>query len=131
MTVAASTRTARRRDVKKCFAFTHYSRASIHRDWGDLTEALFETKAEILSYLGHGQQRRSEVLTRSRLAELEKHRRSGAFLRNEEFSQPVGHNQGYAVIAGDARDHGRQNKNSPGPGALQASTSHPPFDQAL
>jgi|SRR5580704_12917167 hypothetical protein len=52
-------------------------------------------------------------------------------LRNEEFSQSVGHDQGYAVVADDAGDHRRQNENSPRPGALQALTCHPPFDQAL
>ena len=67
---------------RKRFAFTHYFRAIIQKNWGDLTEALFEieqsakhfkgntgefltptTKAEILSYLvGRGQDCRSEVL---------------------------------------------------------------------
>jgi tetratricopeptide (TPR) repeat protein len=82
---------------RKRFAFTHYFRAIIQKNWGDLTEALFEieqsakhfkgnggefltptTKAEILSYLvGRGQDCRSEILTLiERLAELEKDRKA-------------------------------------------------------
>jgi hypothetical protein len=55
----------------------------------------------------------------------------GVLLRHEEFSQPVGNYQGYSVVDDDAGDHCRQNKNSPRPGALEASTSHLPLDQAL
>ena len=90
----------------KRFAFTHYFRAIIQKNWGELTEALYEidqsakdfkgsatefltptTKAEILSYtVGRGQECRSEILVLTdRLANVEKDKKADNKADNKDL----------------------------------------------